>query len=421
MPLARIARSSTVALVAAAALAGPAAGAQSAPVDGRIAFVSERDGNAEVYVMGADGEAQTRLTRTPAGESEPAWAPDGTHVAVARRAKLHVVRADGTGAAVQLTDGGYCYDGDPTWSPDGRQLAFTRVPGHLSVTIATMTTDGRRHRFLAGGRNGHPDWSPDGREIAFTASHVASVAPPGTSAESGEIRVVRADGSVEPGPMLAAGVRPAWSPDGIRIAFQAERDGNVDVYVMDADGGNVARLTDDPAADTAPTWSPDGTKIAFVSQRSGNADVYVMAASGAGQTPLTDSAADDVAPAWGPPPSLTPLTLPASAVPAPLFCQREQPRRVSFALRGHLRAVGTVSARGAVSCVTRVSVRVQRRTAAGWKTVARTTTDDAGRYGVRLRDRAARYRAIAPRALGREPLFPRLCLRAASSAARHRH
>ena len=421
MPLARTARSSTVALVAAAVLAGPAAGAQSAPADGRIAFVSERDGNAEVYVMGADGDAQTRLTRTPAGESEPAWAPDGTHVAVARRAKLHVVRADGTGAAVQLTDGGYCYDGDPTWSPDGRQLAFTRVPGHLSVTIATMTTDGRRHRFLAGGRNGHPDWSPDGREIAFTASHVASVAPPGTSAESGEIRIVRADGSVEPGPMLAAGVRPAWSPDGTRIAFQAERDGNVDVYVMDADGGNVARLTDDPSPDSEPTWSPDGTRIAFVSRRSGNADVYVMAANGEGETRLTESSADDVTPDWGPPPSLSPIVLPTRPAAGPLSCRAEQERRVSLSLRGHLRAVGNVSTRGPESCVSRLPVRLQRRTAAGWKMVARTTTDEAGRFRVRLRDRHGRYRAVAPRAVGRAPLFPPVCLRAASAAARHRH
>ncbi len=346
MPLARIARSSTVALAPAAALAGPAAGAQSAPADGRIAFVSERDGNAKVYVMGADGEAQMRLTRTPAGESEPARAPDGTHLAVARGAKLHVVRAEGAGAAVQLTDGGYCYDGDPTWSPDGRQLAFTRVPGHLSVTIATMTTDGRRHRFLAGGRNGHPDWSPDGREIAFTAAHVASVAPPGTSGGVGrdQDRPSRRFGGTRSD--ARRGVRPAWSPDGTRIAFQAERDGNVDVYVMDADGGNVARLTADPAPDSEPTWSPDGTRIAFVSRRSGNADVYVMAANGEGETRLTDSSADDVTPDWGPPPSLSPIVLPARPAAGPLSCRAEQERRVSLSLRGHLRALGKVSTRG---------------------------------------------------------------------------
>ena len=420
MPLARIVRSSTVALVAAAALAGPAAADPSAPADGGIAFVSERDGNAEVYVMGADGEAQTRLTRTPAGESEPAWAPDGTHVAVARRAKLFVLRADGTAAAAQLTDGGYCYDGDPTWSPDGRKIAFTRVPGHLSVTIATMTTDGRRHRFVVDGRNGHPDWSPDGREIAFTASHAQSVGPPGTSAESGEIRIVRADGSARPGPVLAAGVRPAWSPDGTRIAFQAERDGNVDVYVMDVDGGNVTRLTDDPAPDSEPTWSPDGTRIAFVSRRGGNADVYVMTANGEGETPLTDSSADDVTPDWGPPPSLGPIVLPTRAA-GPLSCQAEQPRRVSLSLRGHLRALGTISTRGPHSCVSRVPVRLQRRTAAGWKTVARTTTGDAGRFRVRLRDRRGGYRAVAPRVVGLQPLFPPVCLRAASAVVRHRH
>ena len=411
---------STTVLVA-AVLAGPAAAGPPAPAEGRIAFVSARDGSAEVYVMRADGQDQTRVTRTRAPESEPDWAPDGIHVAVEQRGALHVVRADGTDGTAQLTKSDYCPDGDPAWAPDGRRLAFTRVPGHLSVALATMTSDGRRQRFLADGRNGHPDWAPDGRRIAFTASYVEGLPGAPGSAGAGEIRVVRADGSGRAGPVLAAGVRPAWSPDGARIAFQAERGGNVDVYAMDADGGNVTRLTDDPAADTEPTWSPDATKIAFVSRRSGNADVYVMDANGDGETRLTDSSADDATPAWGPPPTLEPVALPAAPVPAPLFCQREQPRRVSFALRGHLRAVGTVGTRGAESCVAHVPVRVQRRTARRWRTVARATTGEAGRYSVRLRDRSGRYRAVAPRAAGREPLFARVCLRAVSTTTRHPH
>ena len=77
---------------------------------------------------------------------------------------------------------------------------------------------------------------------------------------------------------------PAWSPDGTRIAFGSNRDGDRDIYVMDADGGNVQQLTDDPESDRDPAWSPDGTRIAFTR----NGDIYVMDADGGNVQLLTD-------------------------------------------------------------------------------------------------------------------------------------
>ena len=93
---------------------------------------------------------------------------------------------------------------------------------------------------------------------------------------------------------------PAWSPDGRRIAFNSNRDGNWEVYVMNADGSGVTRLTDNDAVDGSPTWSPDGTRIAFDSTRDGDWDVYVMNADGSGVTRLTDNDAWDWSPAWSP-------------------------------------------------------------------------------------------------------------------------
>jgi TolB protein len=69
---------------------------------------------------------------------------------------------------------------------------------------------------------------------------------------------------------------PAWSPDGRRIAFVSDRDGNSEIYVMNIDGSNQIRLTDNPAADSFPTWSPDSGRIAFESDRGGNYDIWVM-------------------------------------------------------------------------------------------------------------------------------------------------
>src|SRR5205085_3626152 len=91
-----------------------------------------------------------------------------------------------------------------------------------------------------------------------------------------------------------------FSPDGSKIAFRSNRDGNYEIYVMDADGSNQTRLTNNPAEDYEPFFSPDVSKIAFTSQRDGNYEIYLMNADGTGQTNLTNNAADDVRPAYSP-------------------------------------------------------------------------------------------------------------------------
>ncbi|MEP6719392.1 MAG: Calx-beta domain-containing protein [bacterium] len=85
-----------------------------------------------------------------------------------------------------------------------------------------------------------------------------------------------------------------------KIAFASDRDGNFEIYTMDADGGGQTRLTENPAEDYSPAWSPDGTRLAFVSTRNGNAEIYLMNADGTGQTRLTNNTASDLAPVWKP-------------------------------------------------------------------------------------------------------------------------
>ena len=93
---------------------------------------------------------------------------------------------------------------------------------------------------------------------------------------------------------------PSWSPDGKHIAFDSWRDGNGEIYVMDADGGNPRRLTNHQFKDWEPSWSPNGKQIVFVSDREvdGNHEIYVINADGSNPRNLTNHPEDDSAPAW---------------------------------------------------------------------------------------------------------------------------
>jgi Tol biopolymer transport system component len=91
---------------------------------------------------------------------------------------------------------------------------------------------------------------------------------------------------------------PVWSPDGARIAFESGRDGNSEIYVMDADGSNPLNLTHNPADDHAPAWSPDGARIAFQSERDGASEIYLMNADGTEQVRQTFGPGLSLAPHW---------------------------------------------------------------------------------------------------------------------------
>jgi len=84
------------------------------------------------------------------------------------------------------------------------------------------------------------------------------------------------------------------------VAFVSDREGNREIYVMDADGSNQTRLTNNESSDEWPAWSPDGRKIAFVSRRDGNEEIYVMSLDGSNQTNLTNHPADASYPDWSP-------------------------------------------------------------------------------------------------------------------------
>jgi TolB protein len=177
---------------------------------------------------------------------------------------------------------------DPA-APPGR-IAFVRVLPPSNMEIFRMDATGANVVNLTNrvGQDYTPAWSPDGSKIVFACAV--------------EICVMNDDGSgiVQLTTNLRAEA-PAWSPDGSRIAFHREDpSGNWDIYVMDAGGGNLVRLTTDAATDGFPDWSPDGSKIAFRRGVSGTSQIFVMNADGTGVVQLTTASSSSNTPAWSP-------------------------------------------------------------------------------------------------------------------------
>jgi Tol biopolymer transport system component len=137
-------------------------------------------------------------------------------------------------------------------------------------------------------------WSPDGSKISFSWNGEGNF----------EIYVMQADGSAVTNLTHdAASDRYAtWSPDGSKIAFASDRAAkdHVDIYVMGADGSNPIRLTHEAGPNSFPSWSKDGKKIAFMSRRDGHWQIYVMNADGSAQRKLTSSEANDENPSFSP-------------------------------------------------------------------------------------------------------------------------
>src|SRR3989344_4308215 len=207
---------------------------------GKIAFHSFRDGNYEVYVMNADGSAQTNLTNNPESDWNPMWSPNGSKIA------FHSFR-----------DGNY--------------------------EVYVMNADGSAQTNLTNNPESdtYPVWSPNGSKIAFHSFRDGNY----------EVYVMNADGSAQTNLTNnpESDTYPVLSPDGSKIAFRSFRDGNYEVYVMNADGSAQTNLTNNPESDWNPMWSPNGSKIAFHSFRDGNYEVYVMNADGSAQTNLTNN------------------------------------------------------------------------------------------------------------------------------------
>lgn len=231
--------------------------------------------------------------------SDPTFSPDGRRmIAVAYRAgreQLATANADGSGVRL-LTNTAFDHE-DPAWSPDGKLVAYISKEGGGEV-VHLMKPDGTQDRALTPStqRAIHPSWSRDGRFIFYCTDD--DLVPPRKN-DSDILRIAVSGG--QPSTVITGGVNtfPNLSPDGRMIAFRKMVDvTNSEVWIAKSDGSGMRNLTNSPAFDGWPSWSPDGKRIAFASNPQGNHKVYTMRSDGTEVQLLADTEGRATVPQW---------------------------------------------------------------------------------------------------------------------------
>ena len=280
--------------------------------DNEDVFVISQDGTQLEQLTHTTGRSQD--PQWPNRASRVAsWSPDHTQIVFASNmddgGKLDIYVMDADGRSVKrLTHEADISYSTPAWAPDRSRIAFSRWnPKTKTDAVLTMCSDGTDIRRLTPETISayYPSWSPDGHEIAFTGSS-ADASDTKTS-----IYLIEVDGSNLRRLTENTGDQaPDWSPAGSQIAFDTTRDGNFEIYVMNADGSNQRRLTNHFNVDSRPSWSPDGRRIVFNSSRHvphrteekpagySTYEIYVMDADGSNVQRLTFNDKFDGHPDW---------------------------------------------------------------------------------------------------------------------------
>ncbi len=273
-----------------------AANGRDGIADSRIAFVNDRTGHQEIYVMDYDGADVRRLTDDGSIDLLPRFSPGGRRLAYTSykngNPDLFLLDLD-TGRSTPLsTRQGLNVAGG--FSPDGTKLLVTlsreKSPNIYLLDLKSGAVTRLTSHF---GADSTPTFSPDARQAAFVSDR------------AGNPQIFTLD-------LVGKRTRrltdfnwcdsPAWSPTGEWIAFagRANRHDRMDIFLVDPTGTQIRRLTHGEGSNEDPAWSPDGRLIAFSSTRAGRAQIYVMDADGSAPRLAADVPGDSTTPHWGP-------------------------------------------------------------------------------------------------------------------------
>ena len=283
------------------------------------------DGSRLAWTVGYNGDVVTVLTLSsgetvtlpaPNAAFSPAWSPDGRSIAVSSgdpafafgtgyfgnvaTSSIWMVHLDGTVPTPVTADSSL--NVAPQWSPDGRALFWVSdregsrdiyrqrigANGAVQGTPRRLTTGTDAHGISLSRKGGRMAYS---RLTTYSSIWSIPVPARGPVSIRGATRITTGNETIEDLDV---------SPDGRWLAFDSDRGGNADLYVMPAAGGDARQITTDPAADFSPAWSPDGRRILFHSLRNGSRDVYTVDADGTGLTRWTSSPDEELDAGWFP-------------------------------------------------------------------------------------------------------------------------
>lgn len=271
----------------------------------QLHWSSNRDGNWEIYRQDADG-SETNLTRRQTNE----WlwsAHDGRLLALSNeRADSETKGWRGValdGDKLRRLSDEKTGDGLIDCHPSGAPCAVDVYADDKKRRIALFDAQGKRSGLLGDGyETADPQFSADGERLLFRSTRSGRWELWSADVDGGNARQLTSDPANDVLPAHEYnGEGPArFSADGERIVWMRKFPGRgYDVWTMDADGGNPRNLTADaPGDDSYPSFSPDGMQIAFDSDRDGNNEIYLMQADGSSARRVTFAPGSDLAPLW---------------------------------------------------------------------------------------------------------------------------
>ena len=262
----------------------------------QIAFVSDRGGNKEIYVMDYDGSNPHKITAIGSIAITPSWSPVDDRIAFTgwrSQPQIEIISASGGRQSFSQATG--VANSVPAWSPDGKSIVYSSArDGGTEIYLADA--DGRNPKRLTNspGIDTSAVFNPaTGRRIAFVSQRSGSPQIYTMSSDGTDVqRITDEGGDAE---------NPAYSPDGKMIAFawqKSDSKSGFDIFLYDITSQKFTQLTANAGADERPTWAPDGKHIAFQSNRSGSNQIYSMTLDGKKVLQLTNTRGINEGPTW---------------------------------------------------------------------------------------------------------------------------
>jgi TolB protein len=244
------------------------------PFLSRIAYISDRTGESEIWVMDWNGKNKKQLTKHNSLALAPSWSPDGKHLVFTSYLR-------GTPAIYQLTpQEGYLkllwdkggVNSSASVSPNGKTVAFaSSLDGNVDIYTIPIEGGEAQRLTTARGIDTQPSWAPNGRQIAFTSTRSGAPQIYMMDADGSNVRRLSFNGFFHD--------ESTWAYDGTRIACTTRDDGNFQIATIDA-VTNDRKVIQAPGNNESPCFSPEGSMIAFESDRSGKPQIYITDANG---------------------------------------------------------------------------------------------------------------------------------------------